>query len=593
MGICGDIKKEEALTLPSFFKDSQNNEINIPLKSDFFHFSEWMIKFRYYIKLKNDNIQLIRLITRKLGPNEKNIFKIIKALDQLKGKELHEYTLNYISLSSKSNNINNNINKTNINHHNNYSHIINHKNNINNLKKSDNSKNGNDDLRINLSILFDKLCYHKMKKINKLLLLGPPNNLRWLIWFSKAKSKYFEIESKIGINNSQIYNNIINLNINKEIEKKINEDLNKTFPKIKYFTNLNLLNSLFNLLKAYSIYDKEIGYITGMNKIAANILIVSDFNEIESFLVLRFFFSDNYGLSFRNFFKENSQKLKFYSFLIIELIKERLLSIYEIITKFQIEKELCLDKWIISLFNIFFDFCITIRLYDCLISLGENFLINFTLGFIKYYQNIILNFKDKNSFFKFFEKKFKFKNDKEILSYRERIIILALEFNISQITIKRIEKKYNQEMKLKNEFDKVYHNFTIKNKIDNNYEVDIMKFIRKTYYKEDYNIIENEFKENIIINNISKSSNNINKRNKNNDEITINEDNDFITTNKKQILKEESLIKNIFDNFEEKDNLNNLFPLLNFDDINFEIDKENNTYNKNMIRKKKNENEEK
>ena len=77
-------------------------------------------------------------------------------------------------------------------------------------------------------------------------------------------------------------------------------------------------------------------------------------------------------------------------------------------------------------------------------------------------------------------------------------------------------------MKLKNEFDKVYHNFTIKNKIDNNYEVDIMKFIRKTYYKEDYNIIENEFKDNIIINNISKSSNNINKRNKNNDEITIN-----------------------------------------------------------------------
>ena len=148
-------------------------------------------------------------------------------------------------------------------------------------------------------------------------------------------------------------------------------------------------------------------------------------------------------------------------------------------------------------------------------------------------------------------------------------------------------------MKLKNEFDKVYHNFTIKNKIDNNYEVDIMKFIRKTYYKEDYNIIENEFKENIIINNISKSSNNINKRNKNNDEITINEDNDFITTNKKQILKEESLIKNIFDNFEEKDNLNNLFPLLNFDDINFEIDKENNTYNKNKKKKKKNENEEK
>ena len=222
MGTCGDIKKEEALTLSSFFKDSQNNEINIPLKSDFFYFSEWMIKFRYYIKLKNDNIQLIRLITRKLGPNEKNIFKIIKALDQLKGKELHEYTLNYISLSSKSNNINNNINKTNINHHNNYSHIINHKNNINNLKKSDNSKNGNDDLRINLSILFDKLCYHKMKKINKLLLLGSPNNLRWLIWFSKAKNKYFEIESKIGINNSQIYNNIINLNINKEIEKKIN-----------------------------------------------------------------------------------------------------------------------------------------------------------------------------------------------------------------------------------------------------------------------------------------------------------------------------------------------------------------------------------
>jgi hypothetical protein len=285
------------------------------------------------------------------------------------------------------------------------------------------------------------------------------------------------------------------------------------------------MKSLFNLLKAYSIYDKEIGYKNGMNNIAANILIVSDCNEIESFQFLRFFYSNYYGLSFRDFFKENSSKLNFYSFLILELIKERIYPLYEIISKFQIENDLWLNKWIINLFEVLFDFCVIIRLYDCMISLGINFLINFTLGLLKYYQNNIIKFKDKSAFLNFFSRKIKFKNDKDILINRERLIKLSLDFNISHETIIRILNNYNQEMKLKNTNNLIYE--IEQNKNENNNEVEMMKFIEKEINGSKVNFIfdDNTEKNNIKNNRFKNKNYNysdiLNNNNKYNEKISF------------------------------------------------------------------------
>ena len=605
MGVCNTKEKDDCLSISTYFKGSKkNNNINTQ-KSDFFNFTEWILGFQFYIKLQNNNDRITKLITKHLGSNEKNIFKVIKAIDQLEGKEFHEFTNSLSLQSSKSNNTkfysnnnNININQTNIN--------------LNNMKNSENSNIkgiSNNDLRLILGNFIDRLCINKSKKIQKILLIGPPNNIRWLMWFSIAKNKFFDIESQIGINNSQIYNNLINCSLNPEIDKKIREDLKNTLPNIKYFKNQNWLNSLYNILKVFSIYDKEIGYKKGMNDIVGNILIVSDCNEVESFQFLRYLFSNYYGLTIREFFKDDSIRFNFYTFLIKELIKERIFPIYDVINKLQIEKELWLDKWIITLYGILFDFSITIRLFDSMIALGLNFLINYTLGLLKYYQNVIVEFKDRNSFLNFFERKLKFKTDNDIFIYRERIIKLGLEFNISHATIKRIEDKFNLEMKMKNTNNMVYKTFQysrlgVKNNTkENNHEIDIMKSIRRTIngskdnYDSDknYNNIENDnisntiIKNNININgNKNNIKNNINSNIKNsfinneskNDSESENSDN-VINTNKKKSFNE-----NIDNNEEENQlNLRKVFPFIKNNHLNFKTDRENNRYNNNKNKK--------
>ena len=345
MGACNTKEKDEFQSISTYFKNSKKINNNTQ-KSDFFNFTEWILSFQFYNNFQNNNERIIKLITKHIGSNEKNIFKIIKAIDQLEGKEFHEFTYSLSLQSSKSNN-------TKFYSHNNNNININqtHINLNNNLKNSENSSvkiMTYNDLKLILSNFIDRLCRSKMKKIKKILLIGPPNNMRWLIWISIAKNNFLNIESKIGINNSQIYHNLINCSPNPEIEKEIRNDLNNTFSNIKIFKNENQLNSLYNILKVFSLYDKEIGYKKGMNKIVLNILIVSDYNEVESFQLLRYLFSDYYGLSIREFFKDNSIKFNFYSYLIYELIRERLFPIYNIISKLQIEKEIWLDKWIIT-----------------------------------------------------------------------------------------------------------------------------------------------------------------------------------------------------------------------------------------------------
>ncbi len=569
MGICGNKQKDEILSISSFFKDSIKNMKNTPHKSDFFYFTEKLLNFRFYIKLYNDNEKSTRLITKQIGPNEKNILKVIKAIDQIEGRELHFFSLNSLSfLSPESHNFHNNITNK----------IINN-NNLKNNSENSNIKNiTNNDLRYNLSHSFKKLCRYKKQKINKILIIGPPNNIRWLIWYSMAKNKYFEIENKIGIKNSNIFNYLINSKLNPEIEKKIKNDLSNTLPNIKHFKKPNWIKSLFNLLKAYSIYDKEIGYKNGMNNIAANILIVSDCNEIESFRFLRFLYSNYYGLSFRDFFKENSSKLNFYSFLILELIKERIYPIYEIISKFQFENELWLNKWIINLFEVLFDFCVIIRLYDCMITLGINFLINFTLGLLKYYQNNIIKFKDKSAFLNFFSRKIKFKNDNDILIYRERLIKLSLDFNISHETIIRILNNYNQEMKMKNNINLIYK--INQNNNENNNEVEIMKLIEKKINNSKVNLIfdlntdNNNIKDNRLKNKNAHNNDIINNYNENNENKSFNSDEEINTSKKKRILNEYVLFSDISNSIED----DNKFNLNQKEHFNFDIDKENNTY---------------
>jgi hypothetical protein len=74
---------------------------------------------------------------------------------------------------------------------------------------------------------------------------------------------------------------------NEEEEYNITKDINRTFPELNKFKEdiSSGKNKLFNVLKAYSCYDNEIGYVQGMNYLAAMLLLYIE-DEVKCFWCL-------------------------------------------------------------------------------------------------------------------------------------------------------------------------------------------------------------------------------------------------------------------------------------------------------------------
>ena len=484
MGLCEtNDKKNHIKSIRSLVKayNTKNAKKNMK-RNDFFYFTEWILTYKFYKNLENNKDNSTRLITTKNDPHEYNIFKVIKAIDQIQGKNFREYSINNPNSSSSKSQSQSTLFKSN---------------------RSNSDENFNE-LRLSINVLLDKLNMIKCKKLQKILIRGPPNNLRWLLWISVARNKYFSIDSKFENGNSQIYNELLNLNCSKDVENKIKKD-----EKLVLFKNKNWNISLMRILKAYFNYDQEMNYQSKLCNIVKNILIVSDFNEEESFLLLRYFFSSFYGLSLRNFFIDNSSDLDLFSFFVKELIKERLPKIYKIIKKLKIEIKDWIKLQLITLFENIFDFSITVRLWDCLIVLGKNFLLNFSLSFFQLQEETIINFKTKDDF-QILNQKILFKKDNKANLYREKIIKEALNINISNTTIKRMEEIYQfkcNKFNLKNINSKEYKELMRINEIMKNHLIIYNESLNDEEHKMIHPIENIENKDVNIINELMKNSN--------------------------------------------------------------------------------------
>ena len=467
MGVCstkdGNNEENSLQYLLNNIQSNQNNSNNA-IKSDFYYFTEFVLKFHFYIKLFNDDQKDTRILTKINGPNDKNIFKVIKAIDQIYDKELHDFTLYSLSIQVS-------------------------KDSALSPKKLDylgnTSANSNvslNELKSNVQNLFDKLCKYKLNKFNKILLEGPPNNLRWIMWNAIANTKYFDIQTKIGVTCKQIYDDLLCSEFNdKNIEKYIRDDLSRTMNYIKYFKSSNWTQSLYNVLKVLVLYDEKLGYCIGMNEIAAIFLIISDCNELETFNVLRYIYSSNYGLGLREFYIDNFPKLNYYIYIILEILRERYPHIYKIKYDNKIENELWIQIWLQQIYSNLLDISITTRLWDCLIAQGSKFIINISLAYIKLYENEIIKCNSVESFLEIFKKKIKFKNDQERSIFRERLIKNSIDINISSKTYSRLTNQYKQ----------IYHNISLKNKASNNNIINTEEIINTNVHISSYTNLNN------------------------------------------------------------------------------------------------------
>ena len=252
-------------------------------------------------------------------------------------------------------------------------------------------------IKYNLNLLFNKI----VKNINNKILVKK-------IW-NKELLKYSAFSN---INNFDIiYYKYKKISDNK-CDNEIIKDLLRTFPNDSSFQRGSACyQKLFNILKVYSNYNKEIGYAQGMNFIVAKLIKFFD-NEKESFIYLDAIFNKLKMVEVIGIKNNLEKKMKTVQFLLKTLCPDILF----FLEKKKINHEIFTAKWYITLFSKNFKFDnILMVIWNFSIIFGWKFIFLFSISVIvcfkdKYIDLDLYDFTQymKNIFvFEHFQKKFK------------------------------------------------------------------------------------------------------------------------------------------------------------------------------------------
>ena len=395
---------------------TKNDKSSIEQK-EFIKFKNYMMKYQYYRKIlnlgcrKNPTLKLLYEPESSFDGYNQQMFYFLENISYVNYQEcLHlleiKYSHTYLPKEYSGENSLLNINKDdfdnnekdkkNKNSSKNKSSFkkpatfdLNNKEHFNNEKKiiiQENKEESTKTFNEGVLELIEKICLYNLKKIQKILLIYPINNMRWFIWLSMAKVKFREIDKRINIANKEIY---------KELVKQIdfNDDslmfeLHNTLKELKIY-KYNWSNSLYRVVKCLTLFESNMKYENGMNILLGVPLLISDCNEEETFFFGRYLLSINYGLGLYYFYDENELLLNYLVFIFHSLAKEKYPKIYAILSAFNIADDLWIKKWIKTFFSSIFDLTITIRVWDCVIAVGIKFLVNYSLAILEYFEDKI------------------------------------------------------------------------------------------------------------------------------------------------------------------------------------------------------------
>lgn len=138
-------------------------------------------------------------------------------------------------------------------------------------------------------------------------------------------------------------------------------DLGRTFPTHPYFSvqlGAGQL-SLFNLLKAYSLLDKEVGYCQGISFVAGVLLL--HMSEEQAFEMLKFLM---YDLGFRKQYRPDMTSLQIQMYQLSRLLHDYHRELYNHLEENEISPSLYAAPWFLTLFASQFPLGFVARVFD-------------------------------------------------------------------------------------------------------------------------------------------------------------------------------------------------------------------------------------
>ncbi|KAI8817678.1 rab-GTPase-TBC domain-containing protein [Fimicolochytrium jonesii] len=200
--------------------------------------------------------------------------------------------------------------------------------------------------------------------------LGIPDSLRGMVWQLICKGKDPDLENQYAtlLTRTSIH------------EKVIQRDLARTFPKHERFVEVGGpgQESLFNIIKAYSLFDTEIGYCQGIAFVVGAILL--NMPDEESFCVLVRLMR-TYNLRDLYTPKMIGLQLRLYQF--DELLIEHLPPVFRHLETHEVKSNMYASQWFMTMFAYRFPLACVFRIMDVMFAEGVDAMLKFALALVK------------------------------------------------------------------------------------------------------------------------------------------------------------------------------------------------------------------
>ncbi|KTW28037.1 hypothetical protein T552_01899 [Pneumocystis carinii B80] len=148
------------------------------------------------------------------------------------------------------------------------------------------------------------------------------------------------------------------------------------------------MERLYRILKAYSLYDPEVGYTQGMAFLAGPLLLYM--SDEEAFCMFVKLMKD---YDFRSFYVPGMPGLNLRLYQFERLMEDKLLAIYLHLRRQGVKASMYASQWFLTLFAYKFPINMVTRIFDVVIAEGIDSILKFAIALMKKNEEEIISLK--------------------------------------------------------------------------------------------------------------------------------------------------------------------------------------------------------
>ncbi|XP_060096680.1 EVI5-like protein isoform X2 [Heteronotia binoei] len=272
----------------------------------------------------------------------------------------------------------------------------------------------------------------KEKLLRELIRKGIPHHFRAIVWQLLCSATDMPVKNQ--------YSEL--LKMSSPCEKLIRRDIARTYPEHEFFKGQDSLGQevLFNVMKAYSLVDREVGYCQGSAFIVG--LLLMQMPEEEAFCVFVRLMQE-YRL--RELFKPTMAELGLCIYQFEYLLQEQLPELNIHFRSQSFLTSMYASSWFLTLFLTTFPLPVATRVFDIFMYEGLEIIFRVGMALLQFNQAELVQL-DMEGMSQYFQKVIPHQFD----SCPDKLILKAYQVKYNPKKMKRLEKEYtaikNREM---------------------------------------------------------------------------------------------------------------------------------------------------